>query len=189
MKNILFIIILTLSSSCVELNVSLPSDSTDSSSNHNEDITNTHSDTPLSERSTGMLHIESGYCGCKNGVPITLGNCSNFCANNQHESNNESILFFEVQENDELRYSYLKDLYGFCSIDSSEATNPYCVIEVQDANGTVGHLSFMPSVNDILQSVNIGNLESEKTYSLKVKEVASGVSSSVIQIRLFDLNL
>ena len=57
-----------------------------------DDDDDTTLDIPV--RPSSAIVIQADHCGCKGGVPITLGNCAAFCSDNQSAADTLSKLFF-----------------------------------------------------------------------------------------------
>lgn len=143
-------------------------------------------------RPDGAVFLQPGHCGCKEGEPITLGNCIGFCADKNHA---EEILYIDVQVGEEIETSGLIDLAGWCTL-PIEYLNPEteeievigsqanCQAIVKDENGETGAITMdQPSVGSKRVKINIAGLDYDKTYRLQISEVQSGAKSDTIQVR------
>ena len=142
-------------------------------------------------RPDGAVFLQTGSCGCKGTEPITLGNCVSFCAG---KSNLEETLYVNVEVGEEIETSSLASFYGWCTKPITytdpetgelveDGVQPVCEVRVKDENGSLGTLNFEPKAGSKTLSINIANLDSDKTYRLSVVEATSGASSNTIQVR------
>lgn len=143
-------------------------------------------------RPNDEIFFENGFCGCKNGQPITLGNCGSFCSSKNVEN---ETLYLTVELSSEITgKEYLGDLKGWCTnelIDPNTnepiVTNPSCQITAKDENGNVGALT-MPELSSGQTNleINISTLDPNKTYRIEIKEITSGATSKTIQVRKYE---
>ena len=146
---------------------------------------------PIPVRPDGAVIIESEACGCKDGVPITLGNCVAFCAG--RPSNSTATLYLSTTVTDEIELTNLQNLLGWCTtelIDPNTGstvagqTNPSCILEAKSESGAVSTLNFTPTTSGDF-SVDVSSLAEDVTYRLTIRETTSGASSNTKQIRIF----
>lgn len=146
-------------------------------------------------RPDGAIVIQSNICGCKNGVPITVGNCASVCASKAKSET--SFLHFSVTPSAEVTLSDLRDLFGWCNtelIDPNTGTavegqtNPACVLEATDENDSKLSLNFSPISGSDQVSVDITALSQDMTYRIRIVETTSGASSNTKQMRIISSN-
>lgn len=136
------------------------------------------------ERNNEMLILLPNSCVCQNGEPISVGDCSSVCSHLQAPGDLNKTLYFDLAETQSLAESYLKDLDGFCSTETSDVT-PQCTIEFKDENGNTGYVPFEPS-NDWRQSVNVQHLKANHTYRFTIVEKTSKARSTTAQVRIYN---
>jgi len=192
-----FVLLLTLLATVTACMDDAPRDrptfNNSSVSNTTDGTDTTDTDTFDGSRPDGAVFLQAGFCGCKAGEAITLGNCDNFCASKSSEQN--AILYINTIVNNEISLNEdLKDLYGWCNnaiinpdTGESASGNASCVIRAKDSSGVVGELTLNPvkSGDSPTIEVDITNLALDKTYRVSIVEVSSGSSSDMIQVRRF----
>jgi hypothetical protein len=144
---------------------------------------------PIPTRPDGAVLIQSGMCGCESGKPITLGNCVPVC--NSKPNNTTPTLYMETKVTAEIELTDLQNLSGWCTkelVDPNTGTtveggtNPTCVLEAKDENGSIKNLNFTPASNNNF-AVDITTLEEDMTYRLTIVETTSGAKSNTMQVR------
>ena len=148
----------------------------------------------IPERPTDVVVINSDYCGCQAGKPITIGNCEAICASKQATSNTNQTLFFSVTLGEEITLDIYEDLAGWCGTEITDpntgeavSTAVQCQMEVKNELGTVvDNLAFTPTAGTNNQSIDISNLDADQTYRLTIVETSSGARSKTFQVRRDD---
>jgi hypothetical protein len=134
---------------------------------------------------------KTDFCICKDGKPISYGNCSTFCST-KNTSGAEILyanfnLSAEITLNDELG-----NLYNWCQkVIDTDTANPACAIQAKDELGNVTLINevTVSSTSNSL-TTNVQNLLSyDKTYVLTLIEKTSGVKSDSIQMIKFSQDM
>lgn len=125
---------------------------------------------------------QDNLCGCKDGKPVTFGNCTNFCADKA--TSGASVLYasFSVLESISLNTT-LGNVTNWCSIPlEGEAKNPKCLLETKDEAGVVRNLDVILIANSNSIKVDISSLPEDKTFLIKLFEQESKAKSNTVQI-------
>jgi hypothetical protein len=138
--------------------------------------------TTLEVRPTNSVKFNSNFCACKDGKAITFGTCSSFCASKQTAGKEVLYASFTLKE-DILLNAKLKNLLGWCTADLDDGitANAKCLSEVRDENGTRAPIDVTIVNNTNSVTIDITDLEYEKTFVLTVYEESSGARSDSIQ--------
>lgn len=145
---------------------------------------------PIPQRPSGAVIFNSEACGCKDGAPITLGNCAGVCAGKPNTAT--ATLYLSTQVTAEIELSDLQNLLGWCTLELIDPntgsavagqTNPSCVLEAKSESGAITTLNFAPTTNNEF-SVDITSLAEDVTYRLTIIETTSGATSTTKQIRI-----
>jgi len=147
----------------------------------------------IPERPSGAIIVQADHCGCKAGVPITLGDCAAFCSENQNSSDTLAKLYFNVELTEAITLDVYEDVYGWCkeeiidpNTNISVATGVGCSIEVKDQKGNVvENLPFDPGAGQASFVVDISGLDDDETYRLSIMETSSEAKSTTFQVRKF----
>lgn len=147
---------------------------------------------PIPERPNDEIYIKSGYCGCKEAKPITLGNCTTFCADKNVA---DPTLYLEVEPSGVITgREDLGSFYNWCKKElvdpntgEAVATGVDCAIQAKDENNNTGQLSITkinPGSNKL--EINISTLDENETYRLEIVESTSGATSKTFQLRKYE---
>ncbi len=134
-------------------------------------------------RPDGAIKFKSGICGCKDGKPVTFGNCITFCAS-KGGTGGLAFLYadFTVTEDISLNPS-LENVFNWCNLPlEGDTTNPRCQMEAKDETGNVANLEVVPIANSNSVRVDISDLLEDKTYLLTLFEQNSKAKSDTTQI-------
>lgn len=187
------IFISLLFTGCLDESPNRPTYTLQNTSSDTDDTDGDTDDFEIPTRPDGAVYLQSGFCGCKDGEAITVGNCASVC---QGKTATVETLFVDVKVGEEIDTSSLKDFYGWCT-DSITYEDPEtgeivedgitasCSVQVKDENGSLGSLNFEPKAGSNSFSVDITALDYDKTYRLSVVENSSGASSTTIQVRKY----
>ena len=138
------------------------------------------------QRPSGAILIQADACACKNGEPISIGDCAGICANKQSNADENSTLFFNVQLTEAITLDIYQDVAGWCSTLPGEETSNQCNIEVKDEDGAILTLPFDPAPGATAFSLDVGGvLDFDETYRITITESTSQARSTTIQLRLF----
>ena len=142
------------------------------------------------ERPSGAVVIQSDFCGCSQGEPITFGNCEAICDNKPNDEN--QTLYFNVELTNEITLDEtFGNVFGWCNAqlpdENGEAiVGTGCVLEIKDENGSTQSIAFEPENNNSTSfSVDIGGLNDNTTYRVTIVEQTSGATSTTFQFRKF----
>ncbi len=134
-------------------------------------------------RPTGAIMFkQENLCGCKDGKPVTFGNCTTFCADKA--TSGASILFasFSVTEAISLNTT-LGNVANWCSIPlDGETKNPKCQLGTKDEAGVERNLDVTLIANSNSIKVDISALPEDKTFLVTLFEQESKAKSDTVQI-------
>lgn len=131
-------------------------------------------------RPTDALKFKPDFCGCKDGKPVTFGNCSTFCADKN--TSGTSILYASFNVTEAISLSGLENVAGFCTIPlTGDTANPKCLLEVKDEAGTKVNLDVTVTSQSNSIKVDISALSEDKTYIATLFEQNSKAKSDSIQ--------
>jgi hypothetical protein len=126
------------------------------------------------------INFKMDFCACKDGLPISFGNCESFCA--EAQTNGAEILYssFTLKP-----HPVLNTVHKWCNnVRPRRVVNPKCVMKAVKGNGTVITMDIeFRSENAI--SINVDRLLNDTTYLLQLFEVSSGAKSDKIQFVKF----
>jgi len=157
-------------------------------SNSTEDTTEKDPSKELVQRPDGAVKFRSNFCGCKDGKPVTFGDCNSFCSNKN--TNGKEILYVNFTLSDSITLnSSLSNLNGWCNtpLDDGIDANPKCLMEYRNESGTQS-IDVTVTGNSSL-SIDIDNFEFDKPYVLTLVESSSGSKSDSIQIIKLSTNM
>jgi hypothetical protein len=132
-------------------------------------------------RPTGAIKFKADYCGCKDGKPVTFGNCASFCSTKN--TGGVSILYANFTVTEAISLSGLENVFNFCNQPlETDTANPKCLLEVKDEEGTPAYLDVTTTANTNSIKVDISGLAEDKTYLIKLIEQSSKAGSDTVQI-------
>ncbi len=134
-------------------------------------------------RPTGAVRFkQENLCGCKDGKPVTFGNCTTFCADKATAG--AAVLFasFTVTEAISLN-PILGNVTNWCSKPlEGETKNPKCLLGTKDEAGVVRNLDVTLSANSNSVRIDISSLPEDKTFLITLFEQESTAKSDTAQI-------
>lgn len=142
-------------------------------------------------RPDNEINIKSGFCGCHQGKPITLGNCTAFCSGKNVA---DPTLYLEVEPTAAITgREDLGSFYNWCkkelidpNTNEAVATGVNCVLQAKDENNNKGQLSITKiNAGSNNLEVNISTLDENKTYRIEIVETTSGATSKTFQLRKY----
>ena len=143
-------------------------------------------DTPVEvTRPTNDIRWKDDFCICKNGKPVSYGNCASFC--NGKNTDDAEILFANFTIGTKVQRGGFGSVHGWCTVSlETDEENPKCVIRAKDSDGNIIDLdtSIAPRSNSVTANVS-GFLSDNKTYVLSLVEQSSGAQSNSVQIVKF----
>lgn len=132
-------------------------------------------------RPTDALKFRSDYCGCKDGKPVTFGNCTTFCQDKN--TGGTSILYATFNVTEAISLSGLGNVFNFCNLPiEGDTANPKCVLTAKDEAGNTSSLDVTTISNSNSVRVDISNLAEDKTYLITLVEQGSNAKSDTVQI-------
>lgn len=132
-------------------------------------------------RPADAIRFKADYCGCKDGKPVTFGNCATFCSTKN--TGGVSIFYANFTVTEAISLSGLENVFNFCNQPlETDTANPKCLLEVKDESGTSVSLDVTTTANSNSIRVDISNLAEDKTYLLRLYEQNSKAGSDTIQI-------
>lgn len=142
------------------------------------------SDKDTNTRPTGAISFKSDFCGCKDGKPVTYGNCSSFCSSKSTAG--EEVLFLNFTVTEDISLGGLGNVANWCNtpIEGDQA-NPKCLLEVKDDQGNVTSLDVTTIPNSNSVTSKILRLDYDKTYVITLVESISGAKSDSVQFIKF----
>lgn len=140
-------------------------------------------------RPTSSIKFKSDFCGCKDSVPVTLGNCTTICSTKKTSGAGLLFMNFTVGDNISLN-SKLQNVNGWCNNPiEGEASNPRCVVKAKDDlnNEIILDVESGTTLNSL--KVNIDTLADDKAYVITLVETSSGSKSDSVQVIKFTKDL
>lgn len=136
-------------------------------------------------RPTGAITFKDDFCACKDGKPISYGNCATFCAGRSTGGAETFYANFTVSE--AISLSGLGNVANWCNqAFETDTANPKCQLEAKDSEGNVSNIEVTTPANTNSITANIqDNLAFDKTYVLTLVETISGARSNSIQLIKF----
>lgn len=149
-------------------------------------------------RPDGEVFLQPGGCGCENGEPITLGQCTNFCVG---KGTNAATFYMYVKISEAIETNpNFGNLAGWCAnkltwndpetgevVTQPESPNCEIVAKDQDGGFAVPGTPLVTSTTGsggVLVTFNIATFQKDKTYKIQLKEAISGAASDYIQLRI-----
>lgn len=144
-------------------------------------------DTPtVITRPTDDIKWKDDFCICKDGKPVSYGNCSSFC-NGKNTQGNE-ILYASFSLGTQTQLGGFGSLHGWCNSNlDTDTSNAGCVMQARDSSGNITEISgvsIAPKSNSLTLNVS-GYLAENKTYILTLVEVSSGAKTNSVQMVKF----
>lgn len=139
-------------------------------------------------RPSNAVRYRPDFCACKDGKPVSFGNCTNFCSGKG--TNGAQLLFASFDVTAEISLSGLNHTRGWCQIRlPNDEAIPNCRIEAKDEDGGVQSLpvNSWPTNNSLV--ADVGALADDKTYILTLVETVSGARSNSVQIIKYSVDL
>ena len=135
------------------------------------------------------VKFKTDFCGCKDKVAITYGNCSSFCSDK--DTKGAGILFvnFNVTEDISLN-SKFRDLNGWCNNPLPDVeTNPRCEMRARDENSNEIALDVTKGTKINSLQVNIDRLMEDRAWVLTLVEISSGSKSDSVQTIRYSIDI
>lgn len=144
---------------------------------------------PPVKRPDGAVFWKNDFCACKDGKPVSYGNCSSFCASKN--TSGAEVLFANFSITEAITKSGLNSVFGWCRANlETDEVNPECKLQAKDENNAVIELDVNIPSNSNSITANIQDaLEFDKTYILTLVEKSSGAKSNSIQFIKFSTDL
>lgn len=136
-------------------------------------------------RPDGAIFWKSDFCACKNGKPVSFGNCSSFCADKN--TNDAETLFASFTVTEDISLGGLGSVFAWCKLNlPGDTQNPECVLDATDENGNVTNISVdvIPNSNSLKANIQDA-IAYNKTYVLTLREITSGAKSNSVQLIKF----
>ncbi|MFP5384707.1 MAG: hypothetical protein ACLGHN_01420 [Bacteriovoracia bacterium] len=140
-------------------------------------------DKPL-VRPDNAVFWKSNFCACKNGKPVSYGNCSSYCSGKA--TDDTETLFADFSVTEDISLGGLGNMYAWCKTPfEGDEQNPECELQAKDENNNITYLEVNVPLNSNSMTVNIGGLANDKTYVLTLVEKVSGAKSNSVQMIKF----
>ncbi len=139
-------------------------------------------------RPDNAVFWKSDFCGCKDGKPVTYGNCTTFCSSKN--TNGAEILYANFSVSEAISLGGLGNVSAWCKTPLNGAqNNPECNLIAKDENNNTYALDAMsPSGTNSITS-DISTLPKDKTFILTLEEKTSGAKSNSVQIIKFSSDI
>ncbi|MGE3611568.1 MAG: hypothetical protein AB7I27_18400 [Bacteriovoracaceae bacterium] len=148
------------------------------------DGTDTGTDATKTSRPTGAISFKSDYCGCKDGKPVTYGDCTSFCSTKN--TSGEEVLYINFTVTEAISLGGLGNVYNWCTKPmTGDTSNPKCLLEVKDEEGNTTNLDVTNIASSNSITSKILSLEYDKTYVMSLVESVSGSRSDTVQFIKF----
>lgn len=136
-------------------------------------------------RPTNDIKWKDDFCICKDGKPVSYGNCANFC--NGKNTNGSDMLYANFTIGTSIQLGGFGSVHGWCTAPlETDTTNPKCVIRAKDSAGNDIEIdaAIAARSNSVTADVS-GLLRENKTYVLTLVEQSSQAQSNSVQIVKF----
>lgn len=137
------------------------------------------------QRPSGAILIQPDACACKNGEPISIGDCAGICAAKQSTGDSNEIFYFNVELTEAITLDVYEDVQGWCSTLEGETTSNSCTVEIKDEDGNVEEVALDPASDQLAFELDVVTLDRDETYRITIVEDTSKARSTTIQLRLF----
>lgn len=134
-------------------------------------------------RPDNQVFIDSSFCACQAGKPISINDCAATC---QSKTQTSLVLFGKVTVGADILFNdVLGNLQNWCNVEipGSDFVTPQCQLEVFD--GISKNYLNMDVAGNSFQ-VNLDQLDFDKTYVAKIVETGS---TSMVQSQAFQFRL
>jgi hypothetical protein len=120
------------------------------------------------------VYVQSDTCACKSLKSASIGNCSTVCAGKTDKT--ETILYGSVLVGSTIELNdSMVNLHGWCNNEIGDGlTSPKCSLEFTEEGGSVEYVSLTTFEGSNNFQADVTNLDLNKVYVVKVKEVQSG---------------
>ncbi len=141
------------------------------------------------KRPTNAIFWKPDFCACKNGKPVSYGNCSQFCSDKN--TNGAETLYANFSVSEAISLGGFGNVYAWCKVSlPTDTQNPECQLEAKDETGKVTMVDVVLPVNTNSLTANIqDSLVVDKTYVLTLVEKNSGARSDSVQMIKFSENM
>jgi len=136
-------------------------------------------------RPTNDIKWKDDFCICKDGKPVSYGNCASFC--NGKNTNGSEILYANFSIGPQVQLGGFGSVHGWCTVPlETDTENAKCIIEAKDSSGNVTEIDTnIPSRSNSITANVSGLLSENKTYVLTLVESSSRAQSNSVQIVKF----
>lgn len=142
-------------------------------------------------RPDNAVFWKTNFCACKDGKPVSYGNCAAFCSDKN--TNGAEMLYASFNVSEAISLGGLGNVYAWCKVNlPGDTANPECELQAKDESGNITTLDVNVPVNTNSITADIKDrLSYDKTYVLTLVEKTSGAKSNSIQLIKFstDTNL
>ncbi len=140
-------------------------------------------------RPTNAITFKSDFCVCKDGKPISYGNCTTFCSGRSTGGAETLYATFNVTE--AISLSGLGNVDAWCTLPlPDDESNPICKLEAKDDQGNVKYIPVTNVKGSNSITVNVQDqLAYDKTYVLTLVEEQSKARSNSIQLIKFSTDI
>lgn len=136
-------------------------------------------------RPDGAIFWKSDFCACKDGRPVSYGNCSTFCSGKN--TNGAELLYANFSVSEAISLGGLGNVHAWCKVNlPGDTVNPECELQAKDENGTIISLEVNVPANSNSITADIKDkLSYDKTYVLTLVEKTSKAKSNAVQLIKF----
>src|SRR5690606_32280261 len=115
-------------------------------------------------RPTNDIKWKDDFCICKDGKPVSYGNCASFC--NGKNTNGSEILYANFSIGPQVQLGGFGSVHGWCTVPlETDTENAKCIIEAKDSSGNVTEIDTnIPSRSNSITANVSGLLSENKTY-------------------------
>lgn len=148
------------------------------------------------KRPDNAVKFKTDFCGCKDGKPVTFGNCASFCATKS--TNGASLLYINFNVTEEISMnSAFGNVNGWCNNpipgdDTNDVGNARCELRAKDDFGNEVPLEVRAGANGNALIVDISDendIKFDRAYVITLVEVSSGAKSDSVQIVRYSVDL
>lgn len=144
---------------------------------------------PPVTRPDNAIFWKNDFCACKDGKPVSFGNCSSFCASKN--TSGAEILYANFSTTEAITKSGLNSVFGWCRANlETDSENPECKLQAKDENNGIIEVDVnIPSNSNSITAAIQDALQFDKTYILTLVEKSSGAKSNSIQFIKFSTDI
>lgn len=136
-------------------------------------------------RPTNDIKWKDNFCICKDGKPVSYGNCASFCSGKN--TGGSEILYANFSIGTQVQLGGFGSVHGWCTAPlQSDESNAKCVVRAKDSAGNTIDIDTAIAARSNSITANVTDLlNNNTTYVLTLVEQTSNAQSNSVQIVKF----